>query len=95
VNETGVADRPASRGSVSGQGLLDSRGVVPARSLEFIAPENRRFQPLVRGREEPRQDLTAEVFEKFCTRHFENVRQQQVENTARSLYLLRKRGSAG
>jgi SAM-dependent methyltransferase len=59
--------------------------------IEFIAPEDSMFQRLVRGREELHKDLTAEVFEKLCARHFEIVRVQHVENTARSLYLLRKR----
>jgi SAM-dependent methyltransferase len=62
--------------------------------VEFIAPEDSMFQRLVRGREELHRDLTAEVFEKLCTQHFEIVRQQQVANAARRLYLLRKRRDA-
>ena len=63
--------------------------------VEFIAPQDSMFQRLVRGREELHKDLTPEVFETLSTRHFEVVRRQQVENTARTLYLLRKRRSAG
>jgi len=59
--------------------------------IEFIAPQDSMFQRLVRGREELHKDLTAEWFEKLCGRHFEIVRVQHVENTARRLYLLRKR----
>jgi SAM-dependent methyltransferase len=59
--------------------------------IEFIAPEDSMFGRLVRGREELHKDLTAELFEKLCARHFEIVRKQHVENTARTLYLLRKR----
>jgi predicted nicotinamide N-methyase len=59
--------------------------------IEFVAPDDSMFQRLTRGREELHQDLTAEVFEAECGRHFEIVRMQHVEGTSRRLYLLRKR----
>jgi 2-polyprenyl-3-methyl-5-hydroxy-6-metoxy-1,4-benzoquinol methylase len=62
--------------------------------IEFIAPQDSMFQRLVRGREELHKDLTAEVFEQLCVRRFEIVRRQHVENTARTLYLMRRRRSA-
>ena len=49
------------------------------------------FQRLTRGREELHKDLTPELFESLCARHFETVRMQYVEGTTRRLYLLRKR----
>ncbi len=59
--------------------------------IEFIAPDDSMFQRLTRGREELHKDLTPELFETLCRRHFEIVRMQYVEGTTRRLYLLRKR----
>ena len=59
--------------------------------IEFIAPDDSMFQRLTRGREELHRDLTPELFESLCARHFETVRMQYVEGTTRRLYLLRKR----
>ena len=59
--------------------------------VEYVGPEDSMFQRLTRGREELHRDLTPEVFETECGRHFEMARMQHVEGTARRLYLLRKR----
>ena len=59
--------------------------------IEFVAPDDSMFQRLTRGREELHNDLTPELFESLCRRHFEIVRVQYVEGTTRRLYLLRKR----
>ena len=59
--------------------------------IEFVAPDDSMFQRLTRGREELHKDLTPELFETLCRRHFEIVRVQYVEGTTRRLYLLRKR----
>jgi len=59
--------------------------------VEFISPEDSMFRRLTRGREELHKDLTVELFETHCRRHFEIVRVQHVENSTRWLYLLRKR----
>ena len=59
--------------------------------IEFVAPDDSMFQRLTRGREELHKDLTPELFENQCCRHFEIVRMQHVEGTTRRLYLLRKR----
>jgi SAM-dependent methyltransferase len=59
--------------------------------IEFVAPDDSMFQRLTRGREELHKDLTPELFETECRRHFEIVRMQHVEGTTRRLYLLRKR----
>jgi hypothetical protein len=58
--------------------------------IEFVAPDDSMFQRLTRGREELHKDLTPELFENQCRRHFEIVRMQHVEGTTRRLYLLRK-----
>jgi SAM-dependent methyltransferase len=59
--------------------------------IEFVAPDDSMFRRLTRGREELHRDLTPELFEAQCRRHFEIVRMQHVEGTTRRLYLLRKR----
>jgi SAM-dependent methyltransferase len=59
--------------------------------IEFVAPDDSMFQRLTRGREELHKDLTPELFETLCRRHFDIVRVQYVEGTTRRLYLLRKR----
>ena len=61
--------------------------------IECVAPDDSMFQRLTRGREELHQDLTSELFENLCRRHFEIVRVQHVEGATRWLYLLRKRSS--
>ncbi len=60
--------------------------------IEFVAPEDSMFRRLTRGREELHRDLTAEVFEASCRRHFEIVRSQHVEGTSRWLYWIRRKG---
>ena len=59
--------------------------------IEFVAPNDTMFQRLTRGREELHKDLTPQVFEDQCARHFDIVRVQHVEGSTRWLYLLRKR----
>jgi SAM-dependent methyltransferase len=58
--------------------------------IEFVSPQDSMFRRLVRGREELHQDLTHEVFENACRRHFQMARVQHLEGTSRWLYLLRK-----
>jgi SAM-dependent methyltransferase len=60
--------------------------------IEFVAPDDSMFRRLTRGREDLHRDVTVELFENLCQRRFVIVRSQHVENTARWLYLLRKRG---
>jgi SAM-dependent methyltransferase len=59
--------------------------------IEFIAPDDSMFRRLTRGREELHKDLNSDLFETVCRRHFDIVRTQHLETTARWLYLLRKR----
>ena len=59
--------------------------------IEYVAPDDSMFQRLTRGREELHKDLTVELFESLCLRHFDIVRVQHVESTTRRLYLLKKR----
>jgi SAM-dependent methyltransferase len=73
--------------------IIDLAAELTTRLLviEFIAPEDSMFRRLTRGREELHRDLTPELFETLCRRHFEIVRMQYVEGTTRRLYVLRKR----
>jgi SAM-dependent methyltransferase len=59
--------------------------------VEYVGPADSMFRRLTRGRDELHKDLTTELFEMFCRRHFEIVRAQHVEGTDRTLYLLKKR----
>ena len=59
--------------------------------IEYVGPADSMFRRLTRGRDELHKDLTPELFETLCRRHFEIVRAQHVEGTDRTLYLLKKR----
>jgi SAM-dependent methyltransferase len=59
--------------------------------IEFIAPDDSMFKRLTRGRDELHKDLTVDLFERLCVRHFEIVRSQRVDNASRTLYVMRKR----
>jgi 2-polyprenyl-3-methyl-5-hydroxy-6-metoxy-1,4-benzoquinol methylase len=58
--------------------------------IEFVAPEDKMFQTIARGREHLHAGLTSSAFETACRRHFQIVRSEQMEGTHRRLYLLRK-----
>ena len=61
--------------------------------IEFVAPNDPMFQRLTRGRDHLFTDLTKEVFEETCKRHFEVIRCERLDQTDRWLYLMRKRGA--
>jgi SAM-dependent methyltransferase len=73
--------------------ILDVAAELTTKILivEFISPEDSMFRRLTRGRDELHKDLTVELFEACCQRHFDIVRVQHVENSTRWLYLLKKR----
>lgn len=58
--------------------------------IEFVAPEDKMFQTIARGREHLHAGLTSSAFETACRRQFDIVRSEQIEGTHRRLYLLRK-----
>ena len=62
---------------------------------EYVGPEDLMFRSLTRGRERRHLDLTKEFFEMTFRRHFEIVRTQQLTDTGRRLYLMRKRATVG
>jgi 2-polyprenyl-3-methyl-5-hydroxy-6-metoxy-1,4-benzoquinol methylase len=60
--------------------------------IEFVGPDDEMFQIIARGREHLHVDLTPSAFEAACRRRFEIVRAQQLADTGRRLYLLKKTG---
>ena len=61
--------------------------------IEFIAPEDRMFRRLTRGRDQLHCDLTAGLFENVCKRYFDIVKVQHLEGSTRWLYLLKRHQS--
>jgi hypothetical protein len=59
--------------------------------IEFVGPDDSMFRRLTRGREELHRNLTPELFETSCRRHFDIVRSQHVEATSRWLYWMRRK----
>jgi hypothetical protein len=58
--------------------------------IEFVAPDDPMFRHLLRGRDALYSHLTAAYFESACARCFHIVRKQRIENSSRTLYLLRR-----
>lgn len=61
--------------------------------VEYVDPSDPMFRRLTRGRASLFEGLNRNVFEEACSKHFEIVRSLSLDNTNRSLYLLRKVGS--
>ena len=59
--------------------------------VEFVAPEDRMFRVLTRGREHLHEDLTLEVFERVAVGFFEIVKSRRLGESKRWIYLLRKK----
>lgn len=59
--------------------------------IEFVEPSDPMFRRLVRGRDALYAHLTASYFEAACAVGFEIIRKQPIENSSRTLYLLRRR----
>jgi SAM-dependent methyltransferase len=62
--------------------------------IEFVAPDDPMFRWITRGRDHLFADLTKESFESECSRHFEIVRCERLDQTSRWLYLMTKKGSS-
>lgn len=62
--------------------------------VEFVAPTDKMFHVLTRGRDDLHKDLTVEVFEAAARRFFEIDRSRRLGKSDRWIYLLRKKGSA-
>jgi 2-polyprenyl-3-methyl-5-hydroxy-6-metoxy-1,4-benzoquinol methylase len=59
--------------------------------IEFVAPADSMFKRISRGRDHLHTDLTEELFESTCARHFDIVRKAHTEGSHRTLYVLRKK----
>jgi hypothetical protein len=59
--------------------------------IEFVAPEDPKFQRIVRGREALYSHLTKERFETAAQAHWELVRSKRITGLHRWLYLYRRR----
>lgn len=60
-------------------------------AIEFVAPDDPMFRCIARGRDDLFQRLTKEVFEETCTKQFRIVRREQLDQTSRWLYLMRRK----
>jgi ribosomal protein L11 methylase PrmA len=61
--------------------------------IEYVSPDDSMFRRLTRGRDSLFSYLSTDVFEKACSRYFNIVRVQHLDNTERWLYFLRKKVS--
>jgi SAM-dependent methyltransferase len=59
--------------------------------VEFVPADDPMFRVLTRGREELHKDLTQSVFENALNRKFDIVRSQKLADSARILYLTRRK----
>jgi Methyltransferase domain len=59
--------------------------------IEFVAPDDPMFRRITRGRDHLFTTLNREFFEKTSGQHFEIVRCQQLDQTSRWLYLMKKK----
>lgn len=58
--------------------------------IEFVEPPDPMFRRLARGRDALYAHLTASYFESVCAHRFQILRKQPIENSSRTLYLLRR-----
>lgn len=59
--------------------------------IEFVGPADSQFQRLLRGRDALHAHLTPAAFEAACQPWFEVLRSQRLDDSHRSLYLLRRK----
>ncbi len=61
--------------------------------IEFVAPGDSMFQRLLRGREDLHRDLDAAAFENAFQQRFDIIEAQQLDNSFRSVYLMRRKAA--
>ena len=73
--------------------IIDLAAVLTTDLLivEFVPTDDPLFSCLTRGREELHSGLTEEVFKTAASRRFDIVRSQQLIDSSRSIYLMRKK----
>jgi SAM-dependent methyltransferase len=59
--------------------------------IEYVAPEDPMFRRIARGRDHLHQFLTREYFEAVAGRFFEIVRSEQLGDTPRRIYMMRRK----
>jgi len=62
--------------------------------IEFVAPTDKMFRLLTRGRDHLHNDLTVAVFETAARQYFEIDRSQRLGESDRWIYLLRRKGAS-
>lgn len=62
--------------------------------IEFVAPDDRMFRRIARGRDQLFTGLTKEYFEERSSRHFDIIRCERLDQTSRWLYLMTKKEGA-
>src|SRR5712692_8026377 len=60
-------------------------------AIEFVAPDDPMFRCIARGRDHLFTSLTKEFFEETCSKHFDPVRCERLDQTNRWLYLMRRK----
>ena len=61
--------------------------------IEFVAPDDKMFRRITRGRDHLFTDLTKETFEQASREQFDIVRCERLDQTSRWLYLMKKKGA--
>jgi SAM-dependent methyltransferase len=61
--------------------------------IEFVAPDDKMFRRITRGRDHLFTDLTRQHFEQTCEQHFDVVRCERLDQTSRWLYFMKKKGA--
>lgn len=59
--------------------------------IEYVPPDDRMFLSLTRGRDHLHRDLTERSFVESASEFFDIVRSEQLPNTGRRIYLMRRR----
>ena len=59
--------------------------------IEFVAPADPMFRRIVRGRDHLHESLTREYFEEVSRRYFEIARAERLDDTHRTIYMMRRK----
>lgn len=59
--------------------------------IEFVAPDDPMFRRITRGRDHLFTELSKEVFQDACRKHFDLIRCRRLDQTNRWLYLMKKK----
>ena len=82
-----VTERVPLREIVRLAAALSSRNLI----IEYVPPEDRMFQSLLRGRDHLHQDLTSEKFLDTVSEFFRPIRYRKLPQSERQIFLLEKK----